>query len=260
MQIIMNTNFIKVGTTITPVPEGIDYTLLLDKAYKLFWNDWENQAYLNEVDLPVFPEHCYTGEMDKFINKVLNTFNTTDKNTTGVLLSGMKGSGKTLTAKRLALKSGVPIIIVNEQFPANRLTTFFSKVQQEVCILFDEIDKNTRYWDTKLLLSFLDGIEGNCKKLVIFTCNDVNFANENLIDRCSRIRYYKIFEELTKDRIEEIVDDLLQNKSKKDEILNCVESITTKSYDNIIALVTEVNNNPKDSISELFNDLNVACK
>lgn len=40
----MNTNFIKVGTTITPVPEGIDYTLSLDKAYKLFWNDWENQV------------------------------------------------------------------------------------------------------------------------------------------------------------------------------------------------------------------------
>ena len=82
----------------------------------------------------------------------------------------------------------------------------------------------------------------------------------NLIDRCSRIRYYKIFEGLTNNRIEEIVDDLLQNKSKKDEILSCIESITTKSYDNIIALVTEVNNNPDDPILELFNDLNIAWK
>lgn len=256
----MNTNFIKVGTAITPVPEGIDYSLSLDKAYKLLWDDWENKSYLTEIDLPTIPSGLYTQDTDKFIDKVLRTFNTISKNTTGVLLSGLKGSGKTLTAKMLALKSNIPIIIVDERFPAGRLTSFFAKVKQEVCILFDEIDKNQRFWDSKLLLSFLDGLEDNCKKLVVFTCNDVNFANENLIDRCSRIRYYRIFKGLSNDEINSIVDDLLRDKSKKDELILYIDSIATKSYDNIIAAVTEVNNNPNDSVEELLKDLNIAWK
>ena len=126
----MNTNFIKVGTTITPVPEGIDYTLNLTKAYKLLWDDWDNKAFLQEIDLPTIPTGLYTQDVDKFIDKVLRTFNSVSKNTTGVLLSGLKGSGKTLTAKMLALKSNIPIIIVDERFPAGRLTSFFAKVKQ----------------------------------------------------------------------------------------------------------------------------------
>ena len=260
MQIIMNTNFIKVGTTITPVPEGIDYTLNLTKAYKLLWDDWDNKAFLQEIDLPTIPTGLYTQDVDKFIDKVLRTFNSVSKNTTGVLLSGLKGSGKTLTAKMLALKSNIPIIIVDERFPAGRLTSFFAKVKQEVCILFDEIDKNQRYWDSKMLLSFLDGLEDNCKKLVVFTCNDVNFANENLIDRCSRIRYYKIFEGLSDEEISNIVDDLLRDKSKKEDLVSRINEIATKSYDNIIAAITEVNNNPDDTVEELLKDLNIAWK
>ena len=260
MQIIMNTNFIKVGTTITPVPEGIDYTLNLNKAYKLLWDDWDNKAYLEETDPPTMPSGLYTQGIDKFINKVLRTFNSVNKNTTGVLLSGLKGSGKTLTAKMLALKSDIPIIIVDEQFPAGRLTSFFAKVKQEVCILFDEVDKNQRSWDSKMLLTFLDGLEDNCKKLVVFTCNDVDFANANLIDRCSRIRYYKIFEGLSDEEINNIVDDLLRDKSKKETLISRINGIATKSYDNIIAAITEVNNNPNDNIDELLDDLNIAWK
>lgn len=256
----MNTNFIKVGTTITPVPEGIDYTLNLNKAYKLLWDDWDNKAYLEETDPPTMPSGLYTQGIDKFINKVLRTFNSVNKNTTGVLLSGLKGSGKTLTAKMLALKSDIPIIIVDEQFPAGRLTSFFAKVKQEVCILFDEVDKNQRSWDSKMLLTFLDGLEDNCKKLVVFTCNDVDFANANLIDRCSRIRYYKIFEGLSDEEINNIVDDLLRDKSKKETLISRINGIATKSYDNIIAAITEVNNNPNDNIDELLDDLNIAWK
>lgn len=256
----MNTNFIKVGTAITPVPESIDYTLSLNKAYKLLWDDWDNKAFLQEIDLPTIPTGLYTQDVDKFIDKVLRTFNSVSKNTTGVLLSGLKGSGKTLTAKMLALKSNIPIIIVDERLPAGRLTSFFAKVKQEVCVLFDEIDKNQRYWDSKMLLSFLDGLEDNCKKLVVFTCNDVNFANENLIDRCSRIRYYKIFEGLSDEEISNIVDDLLRDKSKKEDLISRINKIATKSYDNIIAAITEVNNNPDDTVEELLKDLNIAWK
>lgn len=256
----MTTNFIKIGTSITVAPEGIDYKLTLDKAYRLKWDDWNNEAFLNETNLPKMPQNYYASNTDTFNKKVLNSFNKSNKNTTGILLSGLKGSGKTLTAKKLALESNIPIIIVDDRFPANRLVQFFSKVKQEVCILFDEIDKNQRYWDSTDLLSFLDGIEHTSKKLVIFTCNDVSFANENLIDRCSRIRYYRKFDGLSKDEINNIVNDLLRDKNLKKETISAIENIKIKSYDNIISFITEINDNPNENILNLLKDLNIELK
>ena len=257
MQIIMNTNFIKIGTSIEVVPDGIDYTLSLDKAYKLLFDSWGGRAYLNEVDLPILPSHCYTEKMNKFSKKVLNTFNKTDTATIGVLLSGLKGSGKTLTAKKLAIDSNIPIIIVDDTFPARKLTDFFTKVKQEVCILFDEIDKNPNTWDSSQLLSFLDGIQGTCKKLVIFTCNDPEFINDNMIDRCSRIRYHRKFEGLSQAEIEYIVKDALVYSDKYDDVIKTINGMIVKSYDNILSFVTEVNNNPNEDITELLSDLNI---
>ena len=260
MQYIMNADFIKKGTRILTTPSGLDYSLKTDVAYKLSFDGWEGYCYLEEIKLPTFPEECYTKTMDKFINKVLISFNNTSNSNTGVLLTGLKGSGKTLTAKRLAVRSGIPIIMVSDNCPTNKLINFFSNVHQEVCIIFDEIDKNTRIWDTSQLLAFLDGFETLCKKLVVFTCNDVSFANENLIDRCSRIRYFKIYKGLSDEEIDFILDDLLLYDDKKDACKKCISLIKTKSYDNIISFIKEVNNYKDDDPEELLEDLNINIK
>lgn len=256
----MNKRFLKIGSKITPTPEGFDYELSLDKAYKLKFDAWEGNSFLEEIKLPTFPEKCYTKTIDKFIDRVLISFNDTNSKGLGVLLTGLKGSGKTLTAKRLAIRSGIPIIIVDEKYPADRLVSFFAKVRQEVCVLFDEVDKNEKYWDSTKLLMFLDGIENICKKLIIFTCNDTRFANENLIDRCSRIRYFKTYEGLSEDEVNMILNDLLLYDDKKDICKECINNMTVKSYDNVISFITEVNNYRDEDPKELLKDLNISLK
>lgn len=256
----MNKRFLKIGSRITPTPEGFDYELSLDKAYKLKFDAWEGSSFLEEIKLPIFPEKCYTKTIDKFIDRVLINFNNTNSKGLGVLLTGLKGSGKTLTAKRLAIRSGIPIIIVDEKYPADRLINFFTKVRQEICILFDEVDKNEKYWDSTKLLTFLDGIENTCKKLIIFTCNNTRFANENLIDRCSRIRYFKTYEGLSEDEIDMILNDLLLYDDKKDICKECINNMTVKSYDNVISFITEVNNYRDEDPNELLKDLNISLK
>ena len=260
MQIIMNKRFIKLGNRIMPTPEGIDYELSLDKAYKLKFDTWEGRSFLEEVNLPIFPEKCYTKTMDRFTDKVLINFNNIDNKNLGILLTGLKGSGKTLTAKRLAIRSGIPIIIVDEKYPADRLVDFFSKVKQEVCIIFDEIDKNIVRWNSTKLLTFLDGVENTCKKLIIFTCNDTKFANENLIDRCSRIRYFKTYNGLNDKEVKAILDDLLLYQDKREICEKCIKTINVKSYDNIISFITEVNNYRDEDPMELLEDLNINTK
>lgn len=260
MQIIMNTNFIKNGSRILTMPSGLNYNLNIDVAYKLCFDGWEGVSYLTEISLPKIPEKCYTKSIDKFIDKILINFNDSDKSTLGVLLTGLKGSGKTLTAKRLALRSGLPIIVIDEKYPADKLTQFFANVKQEVCILFDELDKNTRFWETSKLLSFLDGIENICKKLVIFTCNDTKVANENLIDRCSRIRYFREYKGLSDEEINDILNDLLLYHDKLVDCKECINDIAVKSYDNIISFINEVNNYRDENPYDLLNDLNISLK
>lgn len=107
------------------------------------------------------------------------------------MLSGIKGTGKTVMAKVIAKNSNLPIIVVDEDYPTGRINDFFRKFETPVTIIFDEVDK---HWDTEDLLGWLDGVQTNAKKLVLFTCNNEDRVNDYLKDRCSRVRYIRHFE------------------------------------------------------------------
>ena len=140
--------FIRSGSKIYTRPNGVDYTLENGITYTLKYDDWEGTMYLelsNNLTLP--SNYFYGAEDKKFVDKVLKYFEQTAKNTTGVMLKGLKGSGKSITAKKIALESNLPIIVVDTRFPAKRLNEFFNKFQQNVIVLFDELEKNERYWN-----------------------------------------------------------------------------------------------------------------
>lgn len=257
----MNNEFIKAGERIVPFPLGLEYSLSSDKVYDLCWDDWENKAFLKENGKLNLPNPLYSLEKDdQFINRVLNYFNTTNANTTGVLLAGTKGTGKSVLAKRIAKESNLPIIVVSDTFRTNRLVPFFKGFKTPVCIIFDEIDKNGRYWDTSEMLKFLDGIEITCKKLVLFTCNDVDSLNENLFDRCSRIRYYKEYDDNSN---EVFVKEICKNEGieeieKLSEFI--IDNFEILSFDNILSFIREVKQFPDMSYEDLLYDMNISTK
>lgn len=251
-----NVSFIKYNDQIVPKPFGEDYTLECGKVYTLIEDSRIDELYLKEDKPFEFPEKYYLGDDDKrFIKKVVNTFNNTSNLTIGILLSGMKGSGKTLMAKKIAIESGLPIIVIDSKVSAMDIEGFFSKVNENVCIIFDEIDK---YWNSRYLLGFLDGVKPSCKKLVLCTCNDENEIDKYLNDRCSRIRYKKTFECLTKNAVLGILTDIISNeekaKSATEFIYNAIRII---SYDNITIFGEEVKNNQDESYESILNDMNV---
>lgn len=257
----MNNEFIKAGERIIPFPLGLEYSLSNDKVYDLCWDDWENKAFLKENGKLNLPNPLYSFEKDdQFISRVLNHFNTTNANTTGILLAGTKGTGKSVLAKRIAKESNLPIIVVSDTFRTNRLVSFFKSFKTPVCIIFDEIDKNGRYWDTSEMLKFLDGIEVTCKKLVLFTCNDISALNENLFDRCSRIRYYKEYDDNSN---EVFVKEICKNEGIE-EIEKLSEFIINNfeilSFDNILSFIREVKQCPDMSYEDLLCDMNISTK
>lgn len=260
MEKIKKTNdFIQHNGHIIPKPEGFDCTLQVGKVYNLVHDKGEGVEYLEEDKDFEFPKTYYLNDKDnKFISKSINTFKNTEKMTTGVLLSGMKGSGKTLMAKKIAVESGLPIIVVDKNVYADDIEAFFSNVNTDVCVIFDEIDK---YWNTRYLLGFLDGVKPTCKKLVVCTCNNEKEIDEYLNDRCSRIRYKKTFRGLTKEVVAGILNDIIGNKDKSDAAAEYFcSNVSTVSHDNVIIFGEELKNNPNDSFDEIMEFLNIAKK
>ena len=138
--------FLKVGDKIIfkGSIDGLEYDLEPNKVYTI-----ETNKYTDEVNLKVnenfsMPEKIYTTEQDdKFVKKVLNAYKLSNQGTLGIMLSGLKGSGKTLLSKVIAIESNLPIIIIDKYIHPKILNNTFKKIgDTEVCILFDEVDKN----------------------------------------------------------------------------------------------------------------------
>lgn len=241
-----NAEFVKSGSRILPKPNGTDYNLINGKAYDLKWDDWSDMAYLAENGELNLPSKIYELNEDKIFKKrVLNSFNN-HENSIGVMLAGTKGTGKSMLAKIIAKESNLPIIIVDSQFPTNRLIGFFKQFSTPVCVIFDEIEKN---FNTGRMLDFLDGVEKTTKKLVLMTCNELDKVSEYLQDRCSRIRYvrkYGINDNLA------FLPMLIENKEiKNTEIVRkfVEERFKLPSIDNMNAFLNEVKDLEDEDIS-----------
>ena len=249
--------FINLNGHIVPKPEGTDYSLQPGTVYSLIYSRGDGDLYIEESKKFEFPSVYYQTNSDKkFTKRVLDTFKKTDKLTTGVLLSGLKGSGKTLMSKWIAKESNLPVIVIDSSVCSEDIEGFFAKINTDVCVVFDEIDK---YWNTRYLLGFLDGVKPSCKKLVICTCNDEKEIDKYLNDRCSRIRYKKSFKSLNKDVVKGIINDIIGDKSKAEGAAEyCMNNMSVVSHDNVIIFAEEIKNNPKDSFDEIMEFLNIS--
>lgn len=252
--------FIKVGERIINKPTGLDYDLVNGKVYNLKWDRCNGVSYFEEDGSLSLPAKVYrTKSDDIFIKRVNTYFQKTSKLSTGVMLSGIKGTGKTVMAKVIAKNSNLPIIVVDEDYPTGRINDFFRKFETPVTIIFDEVDK---HWDTENLLGWLDGVQTNAKKLVLFTCNNEDRVNDYLKDRCSRVRYIRHFE--ANDNVRFLRKILRDKGIAEDNIENTYTFIVNNfgllSIDNILSFIDEKLLFPELSNEEIFNDMNISSK
>lgn len=232
--------FINNGERIVIKPEGQDYDLISGKVYDLLYDNFESCSYLKENGNLNMPKKVYEIEEDtKFIDRVLKFHNSEYNNgNTGILLAGDKGTGKSMLAKRIALKSNLPIIIVDSSYPLWQITKFFKKIKTETCIIFDEVEKNPRMWPSEDLLTFLDGVQETNKKIVIMTCNKTDELDDNLFDRCSRVRYYRKYEANANEVfIKEMIED--KGLTPNQPLIDFIKRFEVKSFDNINSFLDE---------------------
>lgn len=261
----MEKKFLKVGKSVSFKfnTEGLECDLTPGVVYNIKVDRYTDQITLEETEALSLPSKVYCTDRDnRFVNKVINSYNLADSGFTGVMLAGLKGSGKTVMMKVIANKSGLPIINIDKNIRPWILKTLVEKLgDTSVCFLFDELDKLLDDYDDSALLQILDGTDTKGKHMILFTCNDTDEISEYLIDRCSRIRYWREFEEMSPSLIMEVLEDRLDNKNEAKFLTDFIkDNFQVCSFDNIISFVKEANDYPTVTFEELFEDMNLSPK
>ena len=180
------------------------------------------------------------GLEEKFIDHVIKTYHNSTGNL-GVLMNGIRGTGKTVSAKVLANRLRLPVIIVKSFDDQNQnMMEWFAGFNFDCIFLFDEFEKNFSDKDSSIL-QIMDGVyTSKYRRVFILTTNQTNI-NENLISRPSRLRYIKEFGNLTRDVVNEILTDTLNDKSCTEELLDYIDTLKISTIDIVKAIVSEVN-------------------
>lgn len=200
--------------------------------------------FLQEVE-PFTINHKMYGPVNERTRRIMNTFNSIDRGM-GVLLSGDKGSGKSLLAKNIcieAVNSGVPVFIVDTPYSGQGFNKFISDIHQEVVIFFDEFEKlydAKKGADQDSLLTLFDGVYSS-KRLFLLTVNNKFGVNDYMNNRPGRILYHYKYNGLDEASIREYCTDNLKDHSHIDRVVEIGNSIEGFSFDILSALIREMN-------------------
>ena len=164
-------------------------------------------------------------------------------NGVSILLSGVKGTGKTVLGKKTAIDSGKPIIVVNTYYDQGFVDFVMKPEFSDSVIMIDEFEKIFPEGSSEVL-SLLDG-SLKSKLLCILTCNEMNRISTYCINRPGRIRYNVDYRQTPSDVLHAIVEDMLVDKTKKDNLIKEFKSLSVRTNDVLIAIIQDMN---------LFND------
>ena len=217
-------------------------------------DEMTGQLYLEQIDNFTSVGKVY-GDSLKNTDRIVNTF--LDRpNTTGVMLTGEKGSGKTLLTKNVCMKLAtmdIPTIVINAPWCGDKFNNFIQSIDQPCAILFDEFEKTYDREQQEMILTLLDGVFPT-KKLFLLTCNDKWRVDSHMRNRPGRIFYMMDFKGLDANFIREYCEDNLNNKQYIENIVNVGSLFAEFNFDMLKALVEEMNRyneSPQEALAML---------
>lgn len=224
--------------------------------------------YLDKADYNTAHGKIY-GKSDVIASHVADAYEKSDRSL-GVLFSGGKGLGKSLTTRLIIekLMSRHPVIIINKYIDG--MFDFLEPIKN-VVYLFDEFEKtmrgnvneqssnNNATTKQDQILTFLDGTASGTHNLFLFTVNEKRELNDNLLSRPGRIRYHYQFESCDAETIRNYCKDNLKRPELESEIVDTLTATRYVSLDIVRALVDEVNTYDV-TVSEAMNYLNIDFK
>lgn len=203
--------------------------------------DMEGNFYLNPIDSFERPAKVY-GNTLRHTDRIMNTF--MDRSvSTGVMLAGEKGSGKSLLAKMLSIQAhdmGISTIVINRPWSGDAFNKLLQDIDQPVVVLFDEFEKVYDSDSQEAILTLLDGMFPS-KKLFVLTCNDKWRIDKHMQNRPGRIYYMLDFKGLEMDFIREYCEENLKNQDHVEGVIRLSGLFDKFNFDMLKALVEEMN-------------------
>ena len=231
------------GGILYPIP---GYASLLTSPgngiFRIYENPQTKRLGLEKIDDTFrFDFKIYDLDCEDIMSKIIKTwtsdlFRESNKNL-GVIFNGIKGTGKTIAAKQLCNRIGLPVIVISK--PVDGMLEFIQSLHFESIILIDEAEKTFRE-EQEVLLKMIDGVYNDMRKLYILTTNKLSI-DENLLGRPGRIRYIKEFSNLSAKAVNDVIDDSLNDISLKDDVLKVVDSLEISTIDILKAIIDECN-------------------
>ena len=209
--------------------------------------------FIEQIEGFDVPTRMY-GDTKKNTDRIINSFWNRDKST-GVMLVGEKGSGKTLLSKNICIelaKQSVPTIVINQPWHGDKFNTLIQSIQQPCVVMFDEFEKVYKPDEQEALLTLLDGIYST-KKLFMLTSNDKWRVDSHMRNRPGRIFYMIDFKGLDEAFIREYCYENLVKPELKtvDTVVNISSVFSAFNFDMLKALIEEMNRygeSPQDAM------------
>ena len=229
-------------------------------VYDLSYSDIKGY-YLSKRRPFQLPSKLYVNDYSSYLEVIKTDYLQSDKSV-GVLLYGMKGTGKTMDAKRLVTELNKPCIVINSvSMVSNNMSRFLQFINSpelnDTVIFLDEFEKGLGEDEDVALLSWFDGTGLN-KHLYLMVVNDHHLLNDLFFNRLSRIKYSVQYGPLKKEVIEEIVSDIYKGTNEELEKINhFLHQMFYKTFDNIVSVVSTAERLRSqfsfDQIKDLFN-------
>jgi len=236
-------HYLQMGNTVRVFPEA-DLTFhskLPAKTYRANFVEQTGAFVLETVDDFECTGKVY-GDLRQKAERILTTFAQRECST-GVHLTGTKGSGKTMLTRLVseeARKRGWPTILVNQPYGGDEFSQFIQSIEGEAVILFDEFEKVYGWQEQQKLLTLLDGTYPT-KKLFLLTSNERDMVDRHLHNRPGRVFYLFEFEGLSPEFVREYAEDNLHNKAEIATLVRYVEVFNFFNFDMLKAVVEEMN-------------------
>jgi hypothetical protein len=204
--------------------------------------------YLNKKEDFELPKKVYGDH--SIVQRWLKSWEVNSAKNMGIILSGVKGSGKTITAQKFCVESNLPVVIINENFHGSDFIDFITSPKLGECIIFiDEFEKIYSNRDTQYdMLSLMDG-NYSTSLIFLLTVNEERL-NDYLVNRLNRIKYRKAYGDLEFGIMDEVIDDMLINKDHKQSIFDFFDKVNMRTFDLLTNLIKEMN---------LFNEDAIQC-